>query len=182
MREYTKLHEQHLGTPQCVAAQIPDPPRGEVAFAIAPYRVAAGERDRHEQLSDAIDALLEQRRRVGDVARSWRRAASATGAHSTRPPRRAEGRPAKHRERQRMKPMERSYYVTTPIYYITGIPHIGHAYTTVVADVLARTVRTFQTNVLLDGDRRARSESRQRCAAAGKTPQEWCDELVPRWK
>ncbi|HXO17461.1 MAG TPA: class I tRNA ligase family protein, partial [Candidatus Dormibacteraeota bacterium] len=30
--------------------------------------------------------------------------------------------------------MERPYYVTTPIYYISGNPHIGHAYTTIVAD------------------------------------------------
>ena len=34
----------------------------------------------------------------------------------------------------------RAFYVTTPIYYISGNPHIGHAYTTVVADVLARTL------------------------------------------
>ena len=54
---------------ECVAAQIPDPPRGEVAFAIAPYRVATVVRDRHEEVSDAIDALLESGQRVGDVAK-----------------------------------------------------------------------------------------------------------------
>ena len=37
-----------------------------------------------------------------------------------------------------MKPMERSYYVTTPIYYISGSPHIGHAYTTIVAEMCIR--------------------------------------------
>ena len=31
-----------------------------------------------------------------------------------------------------------SFYVTTPIYYVNDVPHIGHAYTTVAADVLAR--------------------------------------------
>jgi len=34
---------------------------------------------------------------------------------------------------------ERSFYVTTPIYYVNDVPHIGHAYTTVAADVLAGT-------------------------------------------
>ena len=32
----------------------------------------------------------------------------------------------------------RSFYVTTPIYYVNGLPHIGHIYTTTVADTLAR--------------------------------------------
>ena len=34
--------------------------------------------------------------------------------------------------------MKPSFYVTTPIYYVNDVPHIGHAYTTVAADVLAR--------------------------------------------
>ncbi|MEI6315016.1 MAG: class I tRNA ligase family protein, partial [Syntrophus sp. (in: bacteria)] len=34
--------------------------------------------------------------------------------------------------------MEKNYYITTPIYYVNASPHIGHAYTTIVADVLAR--------------------------------------------
>jgi len=78
--------------------------------------------------------------------------------------------------------MERAFYVTTPIYYISGQPHIGHAYTTVVADVLARTARAngrarFQTGTDEHGQKVADA-----AAAAGKSPKEWCDELVPRWK
>ena len=34
--------------------------------------------------------------------------------------------------------MPKSFYITTPIYYVNASPHIGHAYTTIVADVLAR--------------------------------------------
>jgi len=34
--------------------------------------------------------------------------------------------------------MENAFYITTPIYYVNASPHIGHAYTTIVADVLAR--------------------------------------------
>ncbi len=78
--------------------------------------------------------------------------------------------------------MERSYYVTTPIYYISGYPHIGHAYTTVVADVLARTARTFRPTFFLTGTDEHGQKVATAAAAAGKDPQEWCDELVPRWK
>jgi methionyl-tRNA synthetase len=78
--------------------------------------------------------------------------------------------------------MERAYYVTTPIYYISGQPHIGHAYTTIVADVLARTARTFRPTFFLTGTDEHGQKVANAAAAAGKTPQEWCDELVPRWK
>jgi methionyl-tRNA synthetase len=78
--------------------------------------------------------------------------------------------------------MERMYYVTTPIYYINGNPHIGHAYTTIVADVLARTSRTFQPTFFLTGTDEHGQKVANAAAAAGKTPQEWTDELVPRWK
>ncbi len=70
VREYTKLHEQHYwGTPESIAVQFADPPRGEVAFAIAPYRCATAPRDPHEDVSAAIDALLDRGQRVGDVAK-----------------------------------------------------------------------------------------------------------------
>ena len=78
--------------------------------------------------------------------------------------------------------MQRSYYVTTPIYYISGNPHIGHAYTTVVADVLARTARTFRPTFFLTGTDEHGQKVANAAAAAGRDPQEWCDELVPRWK
>jgi methionyl-tRNA synthetase len=78
--------------------------------------------------------------------------------------------------------MERPYYVTTPIYYISGNPHIGHAYTTIVADVLARTARTFRPTFFLTGTDEHGQKVANAAAAAGQTPQEWCDELVPRWK
>ncbi len=69
VREYTKMHEQHFwGTPESVSAALPDPLRGEVAFAIAPYRIpnAVGPGD---DAVAAIDALLETGQRVGDVAK-----------------------------------------------------------------------------------------------------------------
>jgi len=78
--------------------------------------------------------------------------------------------------------MQRPFYVTTPIYYISGNPHIGHAYTTVVADVLARTARTGGPAHFLTGTDEHGQKVADAARAAGKTPQDWCDELVPRWK
>jgi methionyl-tRNA synthetase len=76
----------------------------------------------------------------------------------------------------------RAFYVTTPIYYISGNPHIGHAYTTVVADVLARAARNAGPAFFLTGT----DEHGQKVAKAaeehGTTPQQWCDDLVPRWQ
>jgi len=43
----------------------------------------------------------------------------------------------------------RPFYVTTPIYYPNDVPHIGHAYTTVAADVLARYRRLCGDDVVL---------------------------------
>ena len=78
--------------------------------------------------------------------------------------------------------MQRAFYVTTPIYYISGEPHIGHAYTTIVADVLARTARAGGTARFQTGTDEHGQKVADAAAAAGKTPQAWCDELVPRWK
>lgn len=78
--------------------------------------------------------------------------------------------------------MKRAYFVTTPIYYISGNPHIGHVYTTVVADVLARTARTSGPAYFLTGTDEHGQKVANAAAAAGKTPQAWCDDLVPRWQ
>ncbi|MGH7736789.1 MAG: methionine--tRNA ligase [Candidatus Tyrphobacter sp.] len=78
--------------------------------------------------------------------------------------------------------MKRAYYVTTPIYYISGEPHIGHAYTTVVADVLARCAKTAGEAHFLTGTDEHGQKVANAAAAAGKSPQTWCDDLVPRWK
>ncbi|HEV3194597.1 MAG TPA: 16S rRNA (cytidine(1402)-2'-O)-methyltransferase [Candidatus Cybelea sp.] len=70
VREYTKLHEQHLwGTPQQVIGELPDPLRGEVAFAIAPYAWTQVTERPPEEAGDAIDALLATGRRVSEVAK-----------------------------------------------------------------------------------------------------------------
>src|SRR5579883_2071450 len=78
--------------------------------------------------------------------------------------------------------MDRAYYVTTPIYYISGNPHIGHAYTTIVADVLARTARTMGPAFFLTGTDEHGQKVADAAAAAGKSPQQWCDDLIGRWQ
>jgi methionyl-tRNA synthetase len=72
-----------------------------------------------------------------------------------------------------------TFYVTTPIYYVNDAPHIGHAYTTVAADVLARFHRQLGEEVFfLTGT----DEHGQKVLAAaqerGMTPQEWTDHMV----
>ena len=77
---------------------------------------------------------------------------------------------------------ERAFYVTTPIYYISGNPHIGHAFTSVAADVLARYHRTIGPTFFLTGTDEHGQKVAQAAADAGKTPQAWTDELVGRWQ
>ena len=78
--------------------------------------------------------------------------------------------------------MSRPFYVTTPIYYISGNPHIGHAYTTIVADVLARAARANGEAYFLTGTDEHGQKVADAAAAAGKSPQQWCDDLIPRWQ
>ena len=77
---------------------------------------------------------------------------------------------------------KRSFYVTTPIYYISGHPHIGHAFTSVAADVLARYHRTNGPTFFLTGTDEHGQKVAQAAADAGSTPQKFTDELVGRWQ
>ena len=73
----------------------------------------------------------------------------------------------------------KSFYVTTPIFYVNDAPHIGHAYTEVAADVLARWHRQRGENSFLLTGTDEHGEKILRTAAANKsTPQAWADKLV----
>jgi len=70
VREYTKMHEQQCwGTPRGVLAQLPDPVLGEVAFAIAPYDAQTSAPAATQDAGAAMDALLADGRRIGEVAK-----------------------------------------------------------------------------------------------------------------
>ena len=75
------------------------------------------------------------------------------------------------------------YYVTTPIYYPNDIPHIGHAYTTVIADVLARWHKKLGDDVFfLTGLDEHGKKIQEAAEAKGMKPREFVDKLVPEFK
>ncbi len=76
-----------------------------------------------------------------------------------------------------------NFYITTPIYYVNDVPHIGHAYTTVAADVLARYWRLRGREVFfLTGLDEHGQKVQQAAAKAGIDPQAHCDKLAPRFQ
>ncbi|MEG2490786.1 MAG: class I tRNA ligase family protein, partial [Aurantimicrobium sp.] len=78
----------------------------------------------------------------------------------------------------------KSFYVTTPIFYVNDVPHIGHAYTEVAADVLARWHRQAGDRTwMLTGTDEHGEKILRTATANGATPQEWVDRLVESaWK
>src|SRR5207249_866202 len=76
-----------------------------------------------------------------------------------------------------------SFYVTTPIYYVNAAPHLGHAYTTIAADVLARHHRQRGESVFfLTGTDEHGEPVADAAHARGVTPQELADENAERFK
>ena len=76
-----------------------------------------------------------------------------------------------------------TFYITTPIYYVNDVPHIGHAYTTIAADVLARYWRLRGRDVFfLTGLDEHGQKVQQAAAKAGIDPQAHCDKLAPQFQ
>ncbi|HOI15168.1 MAG TPA: methionine--tRNA ligase [Geobacteraceae bacterium] len=79
--------------------------------------------------------------------------------------------------------MSRNFYVTTPIYYVNDVPHLGHAYTTLAADVLARYKKLKGFDVfLLTGTDEHGQKVEKAANAAGETPLELADRVVKRFQ
>ncbi|MCI2008921.1 MAG: class I tRNA ligase family protein, partial [Acetobacter peroxydans] len=75
--------------------------------------------------------------------------------------------------------MTRRFYVTTPIYYVNGAPHIGHAYTSIAADVMARFHRLAGHDVFfLTGTDEHGQKVEQAAQAAGVEPQVFVDRIA----
>ncbi len=79
--------------------------------------------------------------------------------------------------------MPRHFYITTPIYYVNDAPHIGHAYTTVVADVLTRYHQLFgfKTKFLTGVDEHGQ-KVQNATIKKGIDPQAYCDEMAKNFK
>ena len=77
----------------------------------------------------------------------------------------------------------KNFFITTPIYYINDVPHIGHTCTTVIADIIARTHRILGEDVFfLTGT----DEHGQKVAESAKeqnlSPKDYCDKISPRFE
>lgn len=78
---------------------------------------------------------------------------------------------------------KKPYYVTTPIYYVNDKPHIGHSYTTILADVLASYHRLLDTpTYFLTGTDEHGQKVQQAADKNGITAQEQCDQTVVRFQ
>ena len=74
--------------------------------------------------------------------------------------------------------MSKTFYITTPIYYVNARPHIGHAYTTLACDTIARRQRLLGADVFfLTGTDEHGQKIERAAEAAGKTPQQYADEI-----
>jgi methionyl-tRNA synthetase len=79
--------------------------------------------------------------------------------------------------------MAKKFYITTPIYYPNDIPHIGHAYTTIAADVLARWNKLIGKNVFfLTGTDEHGKKMENTAKENKKGTKEFVDELIPKFK
>ena len=78
--------------------------------------------------------------------------------------------------------MKNYFYITTPIYYVNDKPHIGHAYTTILADVLARYNRNIgRETFFLTGLDEHGQKVQQAAEENGIDPQKHCDQMAPRF-
>jgi methionyl-tRNA synthetase len=75
---------------------------------------------------------------------------------------------------------DKRFYVTTPIYYVNSKPHVGTSYTSVIADIACRFARMNGVDArLVTGSDEHSQNIVDLATAAGKTPRQFCDEMVP---
>ena len=79
--------------------------------------------------------------------------------------------------------MSKKFYITTPIYYVNARPHIGHAYTTIACDTIARRHRLLGDDTFfLTGTDEHGQKIERAAQAAGKTPQQYADEISAEFR
>lgn len=78
---------------------------------------------------------------------------------------------------------QKNFYITSPIYYVNDVPHIGHAYTSVACDVMARFQRLSGLNVrFLTGTDEHGQKVEKSALARGMQPQEFCDSVSIKFR
>ncbi len=79
--------------------------------------------------------------------------------------------------------MSEKFYITTPIYYVNARPHIGHAYTTIVCDTIARRQRLLgKDTFFLTGTDEHGVNVERAAQAAGRQPQDYADEIAAAFR
>ncbi len=79
--------------------------------------------------------------------------------------------------------MNKKIYITTPIYYVNSVPHLGHAYTTIACDILARYYRSQQKEIrFLTGTDEHGANIEKSAAAKGVSPKAWADEVSAKYR
>ena len=79
--------------------------------------------------------------------------------------------------------MKKKYYITTPLYYVNSDPHIGHAYTTMAADILARHLRMKKREAFLQtGTDEHGSNIEKTAIEKNIPPKQWCDEISSHFR
>ncbi len=79
--------------------------------------------------------------------------------------------------------MSKKFYITTPIYYVNAHPHIGHAYTTIACDTIARRHRMLGDDTwFLTGTDEHGQKIERAALAAGKSPQQFTDEISAEFR
>src|SRR3979490_1074922 len=79
--------------------------------------------------------------------------------------------------------MSKKFYITTPIYYVNAPPHIGHAYTTLACDTIARRHRMLGDDTwFLTGTDEHGQKIERAAQAADKTPQQFTDEISAQFR
>ena len=81
------------------------------------------------------------------------------------------------------KTEKRKFYITTPIYYVNALPHVGHTYTTIVCDAVARFHRMLGNDTwFLTGTDEHGQKVERSAVAAGKTPRALTDEVAAAYR
>ena len=79
--------------------------------------------------------------------------------------------------------MKKPYYISTPLYYVNDVPHLGHAYTTIAADTLARYHKMCGEDVFfLTGTDEHGQKVERTAKEKGEQPQAYADRIVAQFQ